>query len=163
MEDPRVNPPPPQDPQRPLGELVFEVSERTSTLIREEIELAKAEVSEKVNKLIRGSVVGIVAGVFAFLALILFMHGVAWFLNDLFFEDNVWAGFLVEAALFLLVAAIAGLVAYKSVQAGAPPTPDAAIEEAKRTRAVLEGGGSDAGPDRATARAAVSTTPEEDS
>jgi uncharacterized membrane protein YqjE len=164
MEDPRATPPPPPpgDPsQRGLGELVFEVSERTSTLIREEIELAKAEVSEKVGKLVRGSVVGIVAGVFAFLALILIMHGFAWFLNDLFFESSVWAGFLVEGALFLLVAAIAGLVAYRAVQAGAPPTPDAAIEEAKRTRAVLEGGGSDAGPDRATTRAAVSTTTEE--
>ena len=140
MEDPRVTPPPPQDPsQRSLGELVFEVSERTSTLIREEIELAKAEVSEKVGKLIRGSVVGIVAGVFAFLALILFMHGVAWFLNDLFFEDNVWAGFAIEALFWFIVAAIVGIVAYKSVQAGAPPTPDLAIEEAKRVRQTLEG------------------------
>ena len=45
------------------------------------------------------------------------MHGVAWLLNDLFF-DNFWAGFFVEAALFLLIAAGAGFFAYRSFQNG---------------------------------------------
>jgi len=130
---------PPRNPSdRPVGELITEVSEHASTLVREEIELAKAEISEKVNKLVKGSVVGIVAGTFAFLALILIMHGIAWLLDDLFFEGNIWAGFFVEAVIFLLAAAGAGYFAYRSLQAGAPPTPDAAIEEAKRTRAMLD-------------------------
>jgi uncharacterized membrane protein YqjE len=147
--------PPPTDPrERSVGELVFEVSEKTSTLVREEIALAKAEVSEKVAQIVRGSVVGIVAGVFAFLALILLMHGFAWLLVDLFFEDSVWAGFMIEALIFLIIAAVAGLLAYRALQAGAPPVPAQAIEEAKRTRAVLEGGGSDAGAaTRASSRA----------
>jgi hypothetical protein len=68
---------PEPDSKKSVTELVFDVSERTSTLIREEIELAKAEVTEKVTKLVKGSVVGIVAGVFAFLALILAMEGIA--------------------------------------------------------------------------------------
>jgi uncharacterized membrane protein YqjE len=126
--------------ERSVGELVVEVSEKTSTLVREEIELAKAEIREKVSQLIRGSVVGIVAGVFFFLALILAMHGVAWLLNDLFFEDDVWLGFLVEAAGFVLVGALAGLLAYRALRKGTPPTPEMAIEEAKRTRAALERG-----------------------
>ena len=72
----------PPDPNRPnaektVGELVFEVTERTSALIREEIELAKAEVSEKVTTLARGGAVGIAAGIFAFLALILLMFAFA--------------------------------------------------------------------------------------
>ena len=151
--------PPPPGSQKSVSELVFDVSEKTSALVREEIALAKAEISEKVSQLVRGSVVGIVAGVFAFLALILIMHGFAWLLNDLFFGDNLWAGFLVEAALFLLVAGIAGLLAYRALQAGAPPVPEQAIEEAKRTRAVLEGGGSDAGAaTRASTRAQVHGT-----
>jgi uncharacterized membrane protein YqjE len=133
--------PPPRDPaDRPVGELIAEVSERASTLVREEIELAKTEISEKVTKIVKGSVVGIVAGVFAFLALILIMHGIAWLLDDLFFEGDIWAGFFIEAAVFLLAAAGAGFFAYRSLLAGAPPTPDAAIEEAKRTRAMLERG-----------------------
>jgi uncharacterized membrane protein YqjE len=132
--------PPRSDDDRSVGELVFDVSERVSTLVREEIELAKTEISEKVSNLVRGGVVGIAAGTFAFLGLIMLMHAFAWLLNELFFEDAVWAGFLIEAVLFFIVAAIAGLVAYRAVQAGAPPTPDLAIEEGKRIRQTLESG-----------------------
>ncbi len=140
-------PPPPQTPppvppaaepdKRPVGELVFDVTERASTLIREEIELAKTEVTEKVSKLVRGSVVGIAAGVFAFLALILVMEGIAWLLNEEVFDGKVWPGFFVEAAAFLLIAALAGLIAYKAVKAGSPPVPAQAIEEAKLTKEML--------------------------
>jgi hypothetical protein len=126
---------------RSVGELVIDVSEKTSTLVREEIALAKAEVSEKVNKLIRGGVVGIAAGVFLLLFLAMLMHAIAWLLNDLFFDDNIWLGFLVEAGFWLLVAGLAGLVAYRSFRSGAPPTPDMAIEEAKLTRETFEGKG----------------------
>jgi uncharacterized membrane protein YqjE len=129
---------PPDD--RSVGELVFDVSERVSTLIREEIELAKTEIREKVSKLIQGSVVGIAAGVFALLGFAMLMHGIAWLLNDLFFEDNVWIGFMIEAGFWFVVAAAAGLFAYRSVRAGAPPTPDLAIEEARRTKETLEAG-----------------------
>jgi uncharacterized membrane protein YqjE len=129
--------PPPESPDKSVGELVSDVSERTSTLIREEIELAKAEITEKVNQLVRGSALAITAGVFALAALMLIMHGVAWLLNDLVF-DNFWAGFFVEAALFLLIGAIAVLIARRAFQRGAPPTPDLAIEEAKLTRERLE-------------------------
>ena len=41
-----------------VGELVFEISDRASVLVREEIELAKTEVTEKLNSLLRGSVAG---------------------------------------------------------------------------------------------------------
>jgi hypothetical protein len=134
--------PPAEDPdQRSVAELVFDVSEKTSSLIREEIELAKAEVTEKVGKILRGSAVGAAAGAFAFLALILVMEGVAWLLNEEVFEGKTWPGFFIEAAIFLLIAAGAGLFAYRSVQAGAPPLPEQAIEEAKLTRAMLESEG----------------------
>ena len=131
-------PPPPED--RSVGELVFDVSERVSTLVREEIELAKAEISEKLAKLLRGSVAGIAAGIFAFLGLILLMHAFAWLLNDLFFGDNFWLGFLIEAIIFFVVGALAGLFAYRSMQAGAPPVPEMAIEEGKRIKQTLESG-----------------------
>jgi uncharacterized membrane protein YqjE len=143
MADPTQTPPPVPPPtsksdDRPVGELVFEVTERASTLIREEIELAKTEVSEKVGKLLRGSVVGVAAGVFAFLALILVMEGIAWLLAEEVFDGNVWPGFFVEAAVFLLIAALAGYIAYRSVRAGSPPVPEQAIEEARRTKEMLE-------------------------
>ncbi|HWA55476.1 MAG TPA: phage holin family protein [Solirubrobacterales bacterium] len=134
-----IPPLPEQDP-RSVSELVVDVAEKSSSLVREEIELAKTEVSEKVGKILRGSVVGLAAGVFAFLALILVMEGVAWLLAEEVFDGNAWPGFFVEAALFLLVAALAGFVAYRSVQAGAPPVPEQAIQEAKLTKETLESG-----------------------
>jgi uncharacterized membrane protein YqjE len=145
MADPASTPPRDSE-DRSVAELVFDVSGRASSLIREEIELAKAEVSEKVGKILRGSVVGIAAGTFAFLALILIMEGVAWLLAEEVFDGNAWPGFFVEAALFLLIAAGAGLFAYRSVQAGAPPVPEQAIAEAKLTRATLEGEGNESAP-----------------
>jgi uncharacterized membrane protein YqjE len=122
-----------------VGELVLDVSERTSVLIREEIELAKTEVSEKVAKVLRGSAVGIAAGVFALMGLAMLMHAIAWLLNDLFFEGDVWAGFAIEALFWFIVAAGAGIFAYRSVQAGAPPVPEMAIEEGRRIKQTLEG------------------------
>jgi uncharacterized membrane protein YqjE len=133
-------PPPPSEEDRSVAELVFDVSERMSSLVREEVALAKAEVSEKVASILRGGAVGIAAGVFAFLGLILLMHAFAWLLDDLFFENSIWIGFAIEALIFFVVAAIAGWVAYRALQKGAPPVPAMAIEEGKRIRQTLESG-----------------------
>jgi uncharacterized membrane protein YqjE len=145
MQEPPQNPPPipPQGPpprpeQRSIADLVVEVSENASTLVREEIELAKAEVSEKVSKLARGAGIGIAAGAFAFLALIMILHGIAWVLGEELFSGNIWAGYFVTAAIFLLLAALAGWIASKALKAGAPPVPEQAIEEAKLTKEMLE-------------------------
>ncbi len=138
MSGPGVTPPKPSD-DRSVGELIFDVSEKVSSLVREEVELAKAEISEKLGKILRGSAVGVAAGTFAFLALILIMEGFAWLLNEEVFDGKAWPGFFIEAAIFLLIAAGAGYFAYRSVQAGAPPVPEQAIEEAKLTREMLEG------------------------
>jgi uncharacterized membrane protein YqjE len=131
---------PPSDEDRSVGELVFDVSERVSTLVREEIELAKAEITEKLTKLLRGGVAGIVAGVFALAGLVMLMHAFAWLLNDLFFDDDVWLGFLIEAIFWFVVATAAGLFAYRSIGQGAPPTPEMAIEEGRRIKQTLESG-----------------------
>jgi hypothetical protein len=145
MAEPAQNPPPipppgppPPPEERSLADLVVEVSENASTLVREEIELAKAEISQKVSKIARGSAVGIAAGTFAFLALILILHGIAWLLGEELFDGNIWAGYFVTAGIFLLIAALAGLIAFRSLKAGSPPVPEQAIEEAKLTKEMLE-------------------------
>ena len=145
MPEPTQTPPPIPPPEQPppeehrsLADLVVEVSENASTLVREEIELAKTEISEKVGKILRGSAVGAAAGVFAFLALILVMEGIAWLLNEEVFDGKAWPGFFIEAAIFLLIAALAGFVAFRALRAGAPPVPEQAIEEAKLTKERLE-------------------------
>ena len=124
------------DVDAPLGDIVNRISLNASALVREEIELAKAEMELKVKKLVRGAAVGAAAGFFLFLGLIFAFHTLAWSLNDFF--DQVWLGFLITTGLLMLLAGLAGFIAYRSFKAGAPPTPDMAIEEAKKTREALE-------------------------
>jgi hypothetical protein len=119
-----------------LAKAVQEVSERASLLIREEIELAKAEVSTKVTKLAKGAAVGAAAGVFLLGAAVALIHAAGWFAWKALpvGNDEIWLGYLVVVFLFVLLAAIAAFVAYKFVKGGAPPTPQMAIEEAQLIR-----------------------------
>ena len=131
--------PPDDNANKSLGEIVAEVSEKASQLVREEIELAKAEVKDKVSKLTKGAVVGVAAGVFVVFGVTVFFHGLAWFLNDVFnWEDNNWAGFAVVTGLLFLLAVLAALLALRLFKKGSPPMPELAIQEAKATRAELE-------------------------
>jgi uncharacterized membrane protein YqjE len=121
-----------------LGDLVSRVSENASTLIREEIELAKAEIEHKAKRLAQGAAVGAAAGFFVFLALIFFFDALAWGIADLLNNAYAWQGFLITTAILLLLAGLAGFIAFRAFKAGAPPTPQQAIEEAKLIRQTLE-------------------------
>src|SRR6478609_259815 len=116
-----------------LGDVVNDVSTKASLLVREEIELAKTEIAEKAKSLGKGVAVAIVAGVMALFALVYFFQALAWFFNDLFNKVNSspWVGILI------VFAGLAGFMGLRWIKKGAPPTPDMAIEEAKRTRAEL--------------------------
>jgi hypothetical protein len=121
-----------------LGEIVSEVSEKASLLVRQEIELAKAEVTSKLSKLGRGAAIGAAAGVFLVFGITMFFHTLAWFLYDLFDFGEIWYGFAIVTGILFLLAILAGLLAMRLFKKGAPPTPDLAIEEAKKTRAQFE-------------------------
>jgi uncharacterized membrane protein YqjE len=125
--------------EKSLGDAVNDVSTKASLLVREEIELAKTEIAEKAKSLAKGSAVAIVAGVMMVFALIYFFEALAWFFNDIFgtVNSSPWLGFIVVFGILLVIAAIAGFVGVRWIKRGAPPTPDLAIEEAKRTRAEL--------------------------
>ena len=130
--------PPQDDAGKSLGEIVGEVSEKASLLVRQEIELAKAEVTSKVSKLAKGAAVGAAAGVFLVFGITMLFHTLAWLLNDLNNWDP-WTGYAIVTALLFIFGLLAGFLALRLFKKGAPPTPDMAIEEAKRTRADLEG------------------------
>jgi uncharacterized membrane protein YqjE len=115
-----------------LAEAIQEVTDKASLLVREEIALAKAEMTEKVSKLVKGAVVGIVAGIFAVAGLIYLLHALSWLLWDLIGnESNFWLGFVIVAVALFLLGAIAGWIAARSLKRGVPPTPAMAIEEAQ--------------------------------
>jgi uncharacterized membrane protein YqjE len=129
--------PPGSDADKSLGEIVQEVSEKASLLVREEIELAKAEITGKAKTLARGAGVGAAAGVFLIFAVVMLLHTLAWFINDLIDTQVVWPGFAIVTLGLIVLGAIAGLLAKRWLSTGAP-TPDLAIEEAKITRKTLE-------------------------
>jgi uncharacterized membrane protein YqjE len=121
-----------------LAQAIQEVSERASLLVHEEIELAKAEMTEKVTKLIRGAVVGIVAGLFAVFGLIYLLHALAWGIWDLIGGTrNFWLGFLIVAVLLFVVGGLAAFLAYKAIKRGVPPAPTMAIEEGRLIKETL--------------------------
>ncbi len=131
--------PPKKDADKDLGEIVAEVSEKASLLVRQEVELAKAEVTDKFTKLGRGAAIGAAAGVFAVFGITMLFHTLAWLLDDLFnWDTSVWAGFLIVTLVLFILAGLAAFVAARLFKKGAPPTPDMAIEEARRMRADLE-------------------------
>ena len=77
-----ASPPPGERPDsaKSIAAAISEVSERAQLLVREEIELAKTEVAEKVGKLAKGAVVAIAAGIFLITALFFVLIGCAWLL-----------------------------------------------------------------------------------
>jgi uncharacterized membrane protein YqjE len=129
----------PASADKSLGDVVSDVSEKASLLVREEIELAKTEVREKVSKLTKGAVVAAAAGVFLIFGLSIMLHGLAWLFNDLFDITNAyWVGFTIVMGIVFILGALAGLIALRAFRKGSPPVPELAIEEAKRTRFELE-------------------------
>jgi uncharacterized membrane protein YqjE len=126
-----------------LGKAIQDVAEYSQKLVHEEIELAKAEISEKMGKLARGAAIGAAAGVFVLAALIYALESLAWGLwKAVGSGNNYWLGFLLVTIILLVLSAVAGLLAFKFVKGGTPPTPQMAIEEAQKTRETLKSGAS---------------------
>jgi uncharacterized membrane protein YqjE len=123
-----------------IAQAIQEVSDRASLLVREEIELAKVEVTEKLTKLVKGLAVGVAAGVFVLFGVFLLLDGFAWlaYWAIPFPEGTFFWGFFVVAAVLFLLGALAGYIASRAFKSAAPPTPDMAIDEAKRIRETVQ-------------------------
>lgn len=109
------------------GELVTRLSEQTSRLVRDELRLAQAEMSQKAK---HG---GIGAGLFGAGGLLaLFGLGtlIAAAVLALALALPAWAAALIVAAVLFVAAGIAALVGKKEIQQ-ATPTPERTIETVK--------------------------------
>ncbi len=124
------------DQTQSIAAAISEISERANLLVREEIELAKAEVTVKATKLAKGVIVAVAAGVFFLVAVLFVLIGFAWLLyyylpgNDFTY---FW-GFFAMAAILLVLGVLAGLIAARVVKRSSPPVPTMAIDEAKKIR-----------------------------
>ena len=118
-----------------IAAAITEISERATLLIRDELDLARAEISAKIGKLMRGTVIGLAAGMFVVVAVLFVLIGLAWLAwYELFPAGEYFWGFFVVAGALLLFALLAGLLAAKLVRRGSPPSPSMAIDEARKIR-----------------------------
>lgn len=116
-----------------IGHTLAEISDKISVLVREEIELAKAEVIQKGTKLGKGVAVAAVAGLFALLGLLYILQTAAWGFAEMWGKDP-WLGFATVTVILFLLAGIAAFIGIRWIKKGSPPTPDMAIDEAKKIR-----------------------------
>ena len=118
-----------------IAAAITEISERATLLIRDELDLARAEISAKIGKLVRGTVIGLAAGMFVVVAVFFVLIGLAWLAwYELFPAGEYFWGFFVVAGALLVFALLAGVLAAKLVRRGAPPSPSMAIDEARKIR-----------------------------
>jgi uncharacterized membrane protein YqjE len=128
---------PPGSADKALGEIVTDVTSKATLLVKEEIELAKAEITTKVSRLAKGGIFFAIAGVLGLFALIWFFHFLALGIAD-WFGLKDWVGYAMTCVQLLIGAAILGFVAMRMFKKGSPPVPTMAIDEAKKTRAAIE-------------------------
>ena len=121
-----------------LAAAVTEVSEKLGVLVREEIELAKAEMVAKGTSIARGAAAGAVGAVFGVFALIFVLLTLAWGLNVI--TNSFWIGFAIVMVLLVLLTLGAFLFAWRKLRVGAP-TPQMAIDEAKKITETVKAGG----------------------
>jgi uncharacterized membrane protein YqjE len=126
--------PPGQDPT--LGRLVHDLTQQVPELIRSEMRLAQAELTEKGKRAGIGIGMFSVAGLLAFFAIGCLVTtailALAHALPD-------WLSALIVALVLLVAAAVAGLMGKNKVQAATPPTPERAVEGLKEDVATIKG------------------------
>lgn len=131
MSTPITPTPDPAEPRASdptIGRLVADATENLSGIIRNEIALAKAEVSVDVSKGVKGGAMFAVAGVMAFLGLIFLLHTIALGLFQLGLA--LWLSYLVVTLVLFVLAGILALVG-KSVLSKIKGKPQRTIDSAK--------------------------------
>lgn len=114
---------------------VTEVSERMSLLVREELELARAEVTRKITSIAKGALAVGFGAVFGVFVVIFGLMALAWGISAIVVDGvgNIWIGFAAVAGIMFVLAIGAFLFAWRKLRVGAPK-PDMAIDEAKKIR-----------------------------
>ena len=120
--------PPEELRERPIGDLVKQLASQTSTLVRQEIDLAKAEMSEKASIAGKGAgllggaaVTGLLAGGALTACLILVLSEAM----------DAWLAALIVAVVMGIVAAALGLAGRNKVREATPAVPEQTVETVK--------------------------------
>jgi len=114
--------------ERPVGELVKDLSEQTRTLVRQELQLARLELTEKGKRAGVGLGMFGGTGLFAFYA---FGALTACFVLALDTAMTGWLAALIVAAAYAAIAGVLALMGRSKVQEAGPPVPEQAAESVK--------------------------------
>ena len=114
--------------ERSLGELFGKLSNETSTLIRQEMELARAELTEKGKEAGKGAGLFVGAGAVALLGAGALTAGII-LLLDLAIAG--WLAAILVGLVYVAVAAVLGLKGRDRIQAATPPVPEQTVDTVK--------------------------------
>ena len=106
--------------ERPLGELVKDLAGQTSTLVRQEIGLAQAELTSKGKLAGRGVGMLVAAAIAGLLALIALTAGLIAALNT---GLPLWLAALIVMLLWGVVGAVLAIRGRTELQQATPPVP----------------------------------------
>ena len=115
-------------PQKSLGELFGDLSKEVSALVRQEVQLAKTEITGKITGIAKGAVFLIIAAVMGLAAFAVLLAAAIYALS-LFLPS--WAAALVVAVVLLLIAGVAALIGIGNLKKAAPPIPVKTIQTLK--------------------------------
>jgi len=121
-----------------LGATVKSVSERASSLVRLELELAALELKRKATSLAVGIGLAVTAAV---LMLFVVGFGLATIAAGLATAVSWWLALLIVTIGVLLVAGLLAFLGVRAIKKGTPPLPEQALAEAKLTTEALKGNG----------------------
>ncbi len=113
---------------RPIGELLKELSHETATLVHQEMELAKAELSQKGNKARAGAGA---LGAAAVVGLAAVGSLTACFILALAGAVPAWLSALIVTAVYAVIAAVLGQIGKDKLQKATPPVPQQTVESVK--------------------------------
>jgi hypothetical protein len=131
----RVSAPPPTAEDASTGQLIGQLTEQISRLVRDEARLAQAEVTQKAKRLGIGAGLFGGAGLFAFFGLAVLIAAVVLALALVL---PGWLAALVVAVVLFAVAGVLALVGKKDVEKGSPPVPSEAIASTKEDIATVK-------------------------
>ena len=114
--------------EQPIGDLLKQLSQETTTLVRQELELAKAEMAEKGKQAGKGAGMFGGAGVVGFLALGALTAALILGLDTFM---KAWLAALIVGLVYAAVAAVLALTGKKEVQQATPPVPEQTVDSVK--------------------------------
>jgi hypothetical protein len=131
----RATPPPPSGDETSTGQLISQLTEQVSRLVRDEARLAQAEVTQKAKRLGIGAGLFGGAGLFAFFGLAVLIAAAVLALALVL---PGWLAALIVAVVLFAVAGVLALVGKKDVEKGSPPVPSEAIASTKADIATVK-------------------------